>query len=655
MNRYFVAWLCLAPLWGARAQFSTPTDSVQPLAEVVLIGAKKQLKNSTKIGNSVEEYLQTAQGVSLIKRGAYAWEPSVAGLGSERSVITLDGMYIFGACTDKMDPITSYVETANLSEVEICTGQEGNACGAAVAGSINLKRKRGHFSASPKGNAQLENSYGGNNGQFFVMGLAEFSSAKSFANASLSFRKAGAYYAGGGQKIAFSQYQKYNASVAVGRKIGTQGALQADIIFDKAQNVGYPALPMDVSLAQAIIGSVSYKTFFGKEKSATWETKLYANQITHVMDDSQRPEVPIRMDMPGKNQTLGLSSKISQGGSFLQLNAYTNLSTAEMTMYPKMGKEMFMYTWGGITHSFAGIAASQNWEKGGFSFSFGGNLGVQYQHIGKKEAYQSLKIFYPDASRSATRFLPGISVGVQKNIQNCSLQLNLGYAQRAPSVSEGYGFYLFNSADAYDYLGNPELKNESAYQSSLTFSGKHKSLAFKAKAAYFHLRNYVAGRVTSLSAMTYQARGVKQYQNLPYAQLWNFSAEISAKISRHHRWTNTFGYSYAADNEQETLPMIPPVELSSKWQATFGRFSAEISALANLKKNRVNPNYAELPLPAFVIGNASCQYRLPTKTYLIDFQAGIENIFDKYYTTYSDWNRIPRMGRNIFAGISCQF
>ena len=30
-----------------------------------------------------------------------------------------------------------------------------------------------------------------------------------------------------------------------------------------------------------------------------WETKLYFNTITHTMDDTKRPDVPIHMDMLG--------------------------------------------------------------------------------------------------------------------------------------------------------------------------------------------------------------------------------------------------------------------------------------------------------------------------------------------------------------------
>ena len=81
----------------------------------------------------------------MIKRGNYAWEPTINNMVSDRINVTIDGMQIFGACTDKMDPITSYVDTSNLSEVHISSGQQGNENGQTIGGSINLKLDRSNF------------------------------------------------------------------------------------------------------------------------------------------------------------------------------------------------------------------------------------------------------------------------------------------------------------------------------------------------------------------------------------------------------------------------------------------------------------------------------------------------------------------------------
>ena len=113
---------------AAAAQNINP-DSLQQhsIQEVVVIGTNRISVKDSKPLSSIDEYLQKSAKIEMIKRGAYAWEPLLNNMPTERTIITIDGMRIFGACTDKMDPVTSYVEVSNLSEAEISSGQAGTS------------------------------------------------------------------------------------------------------------------------------------------------------------------------------------------------------------------------------------------------------------------------------------------------------------------------------------------------------------------------------------------------------------------------------------------------------------------------------------------------------------------------------------------------
>src|SRR5690606_2997069 len=132
---------------GAFAQDSF-LDSLSNIVldEVVIIAnpTDKHLKEAKALG-SLDNYLEKSPSVNMVKRGAYAWEPMLNGMATERSVITLDGMRIYGACTDKMDPITSYVEISNLSKATISNGQSGSQHGGTIAGSVDLVRRKTGF------------------------------------------------------------------------------------------------------------------------------------------------------------------------------------------------------------------------------------------------------------------------------------------------------------------------------------------------------------------------------------------------------------------------------------------------------------------------------------------------------------------------------
>ena len=99
---------------------------------------------------------------------------------------------------------------------------------------------------------------------------------------------------------------------------------------------------MDVSLAEAFIGSLTHRTTIKKWNDAIIESKVYYNTVSHYMDDTKRPETVIHMDMPGWSNTKGFYSKFhyQKGRHLLQLRAdgHRAYTRADMTMYPKNEK-----------------------------------------------------------------------------------------------------------------------------------------------------------------------------------------------------------------------------------------------------------------------------------------------------------------------------
>src|SRR5690606_26716133 len=225
----------------------------------VTANVKKKIETEMKMAISVDEFLASSDNISFIKRGAYAWEPLLNNMSTERSTITIDGMHIFGACTDKMDPVTSYVESNNLSAIDITSGQEGSLHGATVAGSIDLKKKSTPFGLKKKWSGGYQTGFETNNKQFFNLGNLSYSSDRFVADGSIAFRKAGNYYDGSNNEVKHSQYSKFNTSLGLAYKMSPLSSIRMDAIYDKAEDVGFPALPMDLWLSRALITSAAYK------------------------------------------------------------------------------------------------------------------------------------------------------------------------------------------------------------------------------------------------------------------------------------------------------------------------------------------------------------------------------------------------------------
>ncbi|WP_084086547.1 TonB-dependent receptor plug domain-containing protein [Chryseobacterium sp. YR221] len=635
-------------------------DSITLLDQVDVKGSKKKIETDIKMSVSVDEFLASSEKISFIKRGAYAWEPLLNNMSTERSVITIDGMHVFGACTDKMDPVTSYLEANNLSAIDIKSGQEGSSHGATVAGSIDLKRKNTPFGLEKKWNGAYQTGFEFNNKQFFNLGNISYSGNKLAVDGSISFRKADNYYDGNDAEVNHSQYNKFNTAIGIAYKTSPLSSVRVDAIFDRAKNVGFPALPMDLWLSRAMITSASYRQLFNEGLIKSWDTKIYYNTIEHYMDDTRRPENLVHMDMPGWSTTYGLISSIhlkkERYTSAIEFNMYNNTSIAEMRMYPqdRKNRTMFAYSWPWVTTRFAGLSMNNSWEISDKSrVNFGGSLGLNYN---ESKYVEFNWIFHPGASQQKTRILPSLHAGYQFTEDHFSFSVGTGYGHRAPSVSEGYGYYIYNSFDRYDYIGNPDLKNEISYETNASAGFKNEKMSIEAKVNYFYIQNYIIGKILSLgSPMNYQSVGVKAYTSLDHATLFNMSLNTSYSILPELHWKGSLTYARGRDDKGKNLPFIRPLSYLTSLHFTHHNVGIHTSVNGDFIQLNYSPEYGEDKTPAYAVWNFSVDYNFKIKKIKTVFQVGAENLLNKYYSTYADWGNIPRMGRNIFTSLQFSF
>jgi iron complex outermembrane receptor protein len=640
----------------------THQDTISPkqLKEIIVIGKKTQVfEKQTKSLSTVDEYLQKSSRVGMIKRGAYAWEPIINSMPTERTLVTIDGMRIFGACTDKMDPVTSYVEVSNLSEATICSGQEGACFGTTIGGSIDLKRMKNTF-RDTTWNFNLNTGFETNNAQK-ITGLAiDYADSLFYVATDFMFRDADNYRAGNNKEVQFSQFRKLNLSQTIGYKTNELSFLEASVIYDKATNVGYPALPMDVSLAQALITSLKYEYKPVDNLIKNWETKIYFNTITHKMDDTKRPNVAIHMDMPGWSKTYGYYSKVeAQKGNhhfLVNLNSFLNNSLAEMTMYPNNPNEnpMFMLTWPDVDTFYNGIFLEDNYAFNCHSsLRVSASFGVHSNKIKSQFGLESLQIFYPEMKDTRTRFLKNVSTNYTITHGKFQYGVGAGYGERAPSVSEAYGFYLFNSFDGFDQIGNPNLKNEKALEGNAFVSFKNKKWTLKAESSYFHIMDYIISRPnSSFIPMTIGANGVKVYTALDYATIYNVSLSNDYRINDKINWNMKFIITKGIDSDKMNLPFMSPFSYSTNVSYFDKKITADLTLLGNGIQNDFSPFYGEDKTPDFAVLNANFGYKFKWNRSKLLTKIGVENILDTNYSTYLDWNNLPQKGRNFFVNIN---
>lgn len=607
-----------------------------------------------------ESAMARIPAVSLVSRGNFAPEPTYRGFSAGQVNLTIDGMHVFGACTDKMDPISSYVETNNLQEIKAGNEANSNANGGGLGACIDMKtikpdmQQKGVYGHVAAGYQSVSNGFNTSVG----IGFNDKIMSGIFSG---TFRTNESYKDGKGEIVDYTQFSKTNLSAKLVSNFSKFHRFKIDYIYDRAWDVGYAALPMDVSLAQANVYSFTYERFFFSSSLKQLEVKAYGNNIYHEMDDSKRPDVPIRMDMPGWSDVYGayatLQWRNKNGHNFsLKGDGFVHYARAEMTMYPPEEVPMFMLTWPDVQRYVIGLFGSDLWtinEK--FDLNYSLRFDYANSSLRTEFAKDHLRVFGYDVDDPVQQ---GIWNATIEPIWHLNDSWDLGWIaalkQRLPTISEQYGFYLFNAQDGYDYIGNPNLNPESALQADMSVNFKKKSFSFYASAFYYHLDNYIVGVIDpELSTMTIGANGVKIYEAVDYAYMTGF--EVSALWTKEHfAWVNVVNFTYGRDSNDEILPQLPPLQLISTFTIKGKNWDVSPEIVGAIKKDEVRMSYGEKSAPAWMIANLRASYYLNKKTNWT-FQAGIENLFDNYYYEFLDWGQIPRQGINFYLNVSFQF
>jgi len=278
----------------------------------------------------------------------------------------------------------------------------------------------------------------------------------------------------------------------------------------------------------------------------------------------------------------------------------------------------------------------------------------QQQRLNNEEGYHALKVFFPGMTDAYHQTIGRIAANYALSIKNYALSIGVGWGSRAPTVTEAYGYYLNNTFDQYDYIGNPSLKNESAVE----LNGAVKwhpteRVNVTLDGNVFLFSNYIIGQFeTRLSPMTVDAEGVKVYGNISHATIANVSLSWDWQITERLQWNKKLSYSSGRDADGDPLPLISPISWQSDWIYQYQRFQAQATVKGNARQSNYGEKYGETAAKAWTIVNLSAQYQFSIFYSQLSIRVGVENVFDKQYATYADWNHIPQKGRNVYMNLT---
>lgn len=645
------------------APTSTAFDAVTVEGERAVAGSPSA---PTKAPGTTEDLLGRLPAVRMIQRANFASEPVVRGYSGGQIALTIDGMPVYGACVDKMDPASSYVEPENLAAVEVSKGAGDLARGSQIGGAVDLVTERPRFGVPFA--AEVESGIESNGLARRVRGAASWSSGALAVRASGSYRGSGDYAPGGGDAIETSGYEKRNLAAAASLRLGEGHALTAQLLTDDAWFVGYPALLMDAVLAQARIGSLQYEGHgLGLDRI---DARLYRNRVDHYMDDRDRNvlarEVMRGMYMPmdGYTDVTGARTELgrSVGATGLSLTAdlHRLRQFGDMTMYSVYPgiRDMVLLNVGDVEALNGAVTLEARRPFGDrLAVSVSGRLDATARDVGREEMRQLFERRTGSDDVARELLIPSVSATASYAVSpQTQLRLTLADAGRLPTVVEQYGHYVYNYVDGYFYTGDPDLAPERSRQVELGLAHASDRFAIEASAFAHQLRDLVIGLadndvVGGLAGSTYRFR---LYDNAESG--WMAGGEVSGLarlgggLEAVASVSAAFGQNTTFD---EPLPMIPPVGGVAALRYDRSPVFAEVEGRWALAQDRVARfTYAERATDGFAVFAVRTGWR-PSSGALagLRLQAGVENVLDTYYQEHLAISDLAARGRSLYLTV----
>ncbi len=640
----------------------------QQLEEVKIVDvADSSMLNTSKssVQQLTDQLLAATPGITLIKRGNFAQEPTIRGFNQGQITLSIDGMRLFGACTDRMDPISSYIEPNNLGSISTQFSPNGNSVASTLGGGIDFQLKKPIVNDSKKISGLLGGGYEWNAHAYQTLGALQFSGKKWGFRINGIYRSAQNYWAANRKEILYSQYQKWNAGASFVVQLKKNHLLYIDYLQDEGYHIGYPALTMDVAFAKTKIAAVTHVYENQDKKMYHAQTKLYFNYIDHAMDDSRRPDslVPIRMDMPGFSYTAGFFTELKWRLNQHHLmkakwSSFYNQIHAEMTMYPTTGSEMFMLTIPDAGRFSSQLSVHHTWFLSNkISMESGITAEISYAQITSQLGRQTVDILAAK-SYSQSRFLWNAFVQwdffLHKNVK---WNVNISKGMRQATSQELFGFYLFNRVDNFDYWGNPNLKTEQSLNLNTSVGYKKGIFSLESRFFGYWIQNYIAGEIiASASAMTVGASGVKQYVNLKNAYIFGGEIALALQIYKGLKITSVNTYTHAFDFRREALPYIAPFKSVNSLSYHIKGYHFTLESVTAAAQRHISSFYGENASKPFSILHfyAHKTFVLPRKLQL-DVQLFVTNITDANYYEHLDVIAIARQGRSFGTKVTLLF
>jgi len=630
------------------------------------------------------EALEAIDGVWKIRKGGIANDVILRGFQRDNINVLVDGVRIYGACPNRMDPPSFHLDFAEVDRIDVLKGPFDVSNQGSMAGLVDIKTK----SAKSGFHGELNLNYGSFNSlsssavasygsdRFSILAGGAYKYSKSYEDGDrLKFtdiypltspnryrdsEKNGTAYniKTGWTKISFSPVENQHLELSYTRQ--------------EADDVLYPYLLMDANYDDTdrinmvyridrigdIFKSLKIQTYWDKVKHDMTDEKRCSSTMNPSMCSGSLPE-PYSMRTYAQTETFGgkIEGQLGfSGETYIGIDYYLRNWDTTTTMRSSTGMYMDQASVPDVdTRNIGAYIEQKNKLIDKLNLIAGLRLDSTRTEAGI-DRISLYNLYYPDSKTSKTdTYLSG---NIQFNYdftKSLNAFIGFGHTVRVPDAVERF-FALKKMGDMMkpDWVGNPGLKPTKNNEADLGLKYSIGNALLKLNLFYSDLNDFIVVRDVFNGT-----RYAKTYRNIDATM---YGGEASATLALPANLYASAGISYTRgknDTEDTDLPEIPPLKGRLSLRYDDNRYFGEIEGLFAVTQNKVDEALKEEKTSGWAIANFKAGY-----TYKgLKFFAGVRNLFDKKYYEHLSYSRdpftsgirVPEPGRNFYANLKYMF
>jgi iron complex outermembrane receptor protein len=616
---------------------------------------------SESVGHEMSEVLTRMAGMAKLRRGGVAQDVVMRGYQGKNLNVLVDGVKVYGACPNNMDPPAFHTDASEVERVEVGKGPFDVRNGGSLGGVVNIVTRRPHdgFSLQPtltfdsQGLVQPTVTVGnGSERLWWQAGFSHRQGTPYRDGNGNRFTEGAGYRASAVDSDAFrigAGWARFGAAPVSGHDIEVYAAHQ------EADHVLYPYLQMDGITDTTDRLNLTYKTRPKGRLLQAVRVHGYYTRVDHFMTDELRTSgegKPRPYSMASQAGTQSVGARVEADLGVVTVGVEAVRRKWEVTTRMAGMSYMPQYSIPDVQVDSAGAYADLRRQ---LSRTLLLAAGTRVDRVSSRadEAIAPTPLYWAYHSTrltSATDTLPSGNLRlVWTPTASVEFSMGVGHAERVPDPQERY-FGLKRSGS--DWVGDPELRPVRNTGTSLVGRWQGRDVILTGSLFYDKVADYITvyDQVRVNQTTGVMSTKARSYANVD-AVVWGGEASASLVLSDRLMLSGDISVVRGRKTPRpekgilsEDLGEIPPTSGRLALRYERGPLFGEVEGVFAARQDHVDRELGESSTPGWAVANLRSGRRFGQ----FKVTVAVYNIFDRQYTEHLSHLRDPfRSGTRV--------